>query len=130
MLIDTHILIWYLSGDSQHLGKNAIKILNNSHIVVSVASLLEITLKKRKGKLDIPEVSEITKVLTSKSIQILDITAQHLVNIPEEVVWAHGDPFDLLLASQAISERLEFMTNDLQIIKFTVPGLNLIDGRI
>ena len=130
MLIDTHVLIWYLSGDPTFLGKKAIKNLKELPITVSTASLMEVALKKRKGKLDIPDVSEIIKVLTNKSIQIIDITSQHLASIPSEEAWSHADPFDLLLVAQAISENLDFMTNDLEILNYTAPKLTLVDGRV
>ena len=54
ILIDTHILIWYIAGHS-NLNKPMINLLEDArnNISISVASLWEIAIKLGKGKLDL-----------------------------------------------------------------------------
>ena len=54
LLIDTHILIWYIAGHP-NLNKPMINLLEDagSNISISVASLWEIAIKVGKGKLDL-----------------------------------------------------------------------------
>lgn len=130
MLIDTHILIWYLAGNPSFLNDEALKFLKTEPLIVSVASLMEIALKKRKGKLDVPDTSEIVDVLTAKSIQIIDISANHIQEIIGYESSTHSNPFDLILVAQAIAEKLPLMTNDLEILSLKTIGFTVVDGRI
>jgi PIN domain nuclease of toxin-antitoxin system len=129
MLIDTHVLIWMLDDKAGRLGPQTQKSVKALPLTVSVASLIEIAVKKRKGKLDAPETNRILTNLVSKNTDILDVRAQHIANIPRLEISAHADPFDLVLMAQAISEGLPLLTCDSEILKINFPGLRLIDGR-
>lgn len=54
VLLDTHYLIWSLSGD-QRLSGQALELVSNpeENIVVSIVSLWEIAIKCGLGKLDV-----------------------------------------------------------------------------
>ena len=56
ILLDTHVLLWWLMDDDK-LGKNAHKIIRNPNnlIFVSAASIWEISIKLNKGLLKLPE---------------------------------------------------------------------------
>lgn len=129
ILIDTHILIWMLEKDLRGLGPLAQDILKTQPITVSAVTLIEIAVKKRKGKLDMPETNLIATTLEAKNVAILPIQTQHINNLPNLEETPHADPFDLLLMAQAISERLPLLTCDEEILKITPPGLQLLDGR-
>jgi len=105
-------------------------ILKTQPVTVSVASLIEIAVKKRKGKLTAPETDEILNDLLSKNAAVLNVEAQHISSFPRLESSLHADPFDLLLVAQAISEKIPFITNDSEILKINYPGLRLIDGRL
>lgn len=55
VIIDTHILLWWLNGD-ERLKESARDVIANgsNNIFVSAASLWEIALKSSLGKLKIP----------------------------------------------------------------------------
>ncbi|HEX4774470.1 MAG TPA: type II toxin-antitoxin system VapC family toxin [Candidatus Saccharimonadales bacterium] len=129
MLIDTHILVWILESKLAKLGTLARDNINNQPIVVSVATLIEIAVKKRKGKLDAPDTLTILANLASNNIEVLDIQPGHVINLPSLETIKHADPFDLLLISQSVSESLPFLTSDSKILGAYIPNLRLIDGR-
>lgn len=129
MLIDTHILIWILENKLTSLGSEALKEIKLQQIIVSVATLMEIASKKRKGKLDAPETETIANTLQKQDIAILDIQSRHIFDIPGLASTPHADPFDLLLIAQAISENIPLLTCNAEILKVVHPGLRLIDGR-
>src|SRR6187551_3153849 len=55
LLLDTHALLWWLSGDTS-LPHSAKKLIGsrNSQVLVSAASAWEIATKVRLGRLDVP----------------------------------------------------------------------------
>ncbi len=118
-LIDTHILIWCLLDNSK-LSKKVFEILNDefNEIYVSVASLLEIELKRSKGKLELPSY-RIAEAATEMGFNIINITADHIATM-RELEFKHGDPFDRTLISQAKYENLKLITSDKKICEYDI----------
>lgn len=110
ILIDTHVLIWWLNNPNK-LKQHHLDVISNPEniIYVSIASFFEITLKIKIGKLEFREDFE--EVLRDNSFDSLPITFNHL-QILKNLGIDHKDPFDILLVSQAISDGLEFLTYD------------------
>ena len=120
LLLDTHALIWFISGDEK-LGEQAKEaFLNQDNMLFfSKASLWEITIKTSLGKLVLAEhwLTAIEKEMTSNGIQWLDIEIDHcktLAGLP----YHHRDPFDRLLISQAISESMSIVSVDSQFSRY------------
>jgi PIN domain nuclease of toxin-antitoxin system len=80
-LLDTNVLIWFLAGDHQ-LSLNARSLISDptNEIYTSIASLWEMAIKVRKGKLNLtlPFEDLFPKQLEDNNIQILDISVAHL----------------------------------------------------
>lgn len=112
-LIDTHILIWYVTGDSK-LKKNFVGEIKNrsNRILVSKVSLWEIAIKVSLGKLsEHYALTEFESYLTQNSFEILDFDTkdlQQLLQLP----FHHRDPFDRLIISQAITGNFTIITDD------------------
>jgi PIN domain nuclease of toxin-antitoxin system len=129
MLIDTHVLIWMFERQTKFLGPTSLQRLETERVVVSCVSLIEMAVKKRKGKLDMPDTASIVATLRLKDIDVLDIQTKYIAHMPSLEQTPHADPFDLLLVAQAISEGIPLLTCDAEILKINQPGLRLIDGR-
>ena len=113
LLIDTHILIWYIAGHS-NLNKPMINLLEDAgnNISISVASLWEIAIKVGKGKLDLGiEFYELEAILNQLNIQFLPILFSDL-NVHRTLPFHHTDPFDRLIISQSINQNLTLMSAD------------------
>ncbi len=110
LLLDTHILLWWLAGDPAlpAPARGLIQDPENT-IFVSAVSLWEIWLKHSLGKLRLPEDFE--EKLARESFENLPLTAAHTRGVAL-LPWHHRDPFDRMLIAQAQAERLNFLTAD------------------
>lgn len=117
-LLDTHILLWWLSGDKK-LGKKKADLIAKStnQILVSTVSIWEIVIKKSLGKLKVP--SNLKEVIYENEFEILSITADHVLYL-ENLPAIHNDPFDRLLISQSICENMTLVSADKIIPKYDV----------
>jgi PIN domain nuclease of toxin-antitoxin system len=113
LLLDTHILIWYLGGDqslSRHL-RQAIVNTNND-VFVSAASLWEISIKVSIGKLKVSRsLTEILNQLAIQSIEFLPVKPGHILQVAV-LPLHHRDPFDRMIIAQAQVEFLTVISND------------------
>lgn len=113
-LLDTHVLLWVV-GDSRRLNPDTQRTLadNDNTIFVSVVSLWEIAVKSRIGKLEADVALIAAQLAPASKIQLLGITAQHLIALNHLPVREHHrDPFDHLIIAQAICEDMMLVTQD------------------
>lgn len=109
-LIDTHILLWWLSDDKK-LSKKVRELIADSdnRILASSVSVWEIAIKKSLKKLKVPD--NLKKIMEASDIEFLPITADHAWYV-ERLPLIHPDPFDRLLIAQCMVEDLTFITAD------------------
>lgn len=123
-LLDTNALLFFLY-DSEKLSKKASEVIYSSDekISVSIASLWEIAIKSSIGKLEIKSpISKIADTCEKEQLDILSIKPFHLDEI-SHLPPIHGDPFDRLIISQAITENLVIITKDDKIPQYNVKVL-------
>lgn len=123
-LLDTNALLYFLY-DSEKLSKKASEIIyrNDEKISVSIASMWEIAIKSSIGKLEIKSsISRIAETCEKEQLEILSIKPFHLDEI-RQLPPIHGDPFDRLIISQAITENLVIITKDGTIPQYNVKVL-------
>lgn len=113
LLFDTHIALEIIkSGLLGRRSKHQPLLWEAEEGFVSVATLWEIAIKARLGKLDpgMP-VSELSQYLEATGFQILDISRYHAVAEiePEPLT---RDPFDRMLLAQCKVEGLKLVTID------------------
>lgn len=120
-LLDTHIFIWWMKQEKR-LKKEIVMILKNpeNQIFLSVASVLEIVIKKKIGKLKVPQ--DWKEDLRESSFLLLPISLENAFQL-ESVPLFHHDPFDRMLIAQAQSEAVTLITGDEKIWKYDVPLL-------
>lgn len=115
-LIDTHVLIWYIEGINK-ISSEIIEIFQNKEnkIIISSVSLWEITIKESLKKLNISlKTHEMKLLLERNNIEILYFDFDDL-NILSTLPFYHRDPFDRMIISQAISNKLNLITYDEKI---------------
>jgi PIN domain nuclease of toxin-antitoxin system len=87
---------------------------------LSVASLWEITIKFQIGKLTLNiSLEDLFNYIDRNQIEIIPINIEHLLTL-SELPRHHGDPFDRLIISQAITENLTLITRDSTLKKYKV----------
>ena len=114
LLLDTHALLWFVSNHPD-LSPNAAQLIADpvNKKIVSVVSLWEITIKVSLGRLSLalPLADFINVHLTPSKVQSLQIEVPHLLTL-ETLPHHHRDPFDRLLAAQALAENVSFISAD------------------
>jgi PIN domain nuclease of toxin-antitoxin system len=122
VLLDTHALLW-AAFRKDLLSARARKVVQSptNEILVSAASAWEIATKYRLGKLPHAQVlvEDFIAKVTSAGYALLSISAEHALRagrLPAD----HKDPFDRMLAAQAIHEDLPLVSNDQQLDVFGV----------
>src|SRR5262245_10555225 len=107
LLLDTHTLLWSLTNDPKLsvAARTAITDPANARYV-SPASLIEIALKVRLGKLTLsaPFATLFPAQLAPIQAQLIPITISH-IELLTTLPLHHRDPFDRLIAATALTER-------------------------
>ncbi|MFM8851130.1 MAG: type II toxin-antitoxin system VapC family toxin [Cytophagales bacterium] len=113
ILIDTHILLWYMTEYLRLKAKYKEQIENEgNNLFVSKTSLWEITIKVSLGKLKIEKpISEFENYFKEKSFNEFDFDHRDLDTL-SKLPFYHGDPFDRLIISQAINRNLIVISDD------------------
>jgi PIN domain nuclease of toxin-antitoxin system len=116
-LLDTHVLLWWLSDHQSLTAKAAVAIKDGGNaIFVRAVTAWEISIKRALGKLKAPD--ELEEALESNSFQQLPISNRHGV-VAGNLSRHHDDPFDRMLIAQAQTEQLT-ITYDVRMEQYGV----------
>jgi PIN domain nuclease of toxin-antitoxin system len=126
VLIDTHYVLW-AAIDSKRMEAWAKKLIADldNEILVSAASVYEISLKVRYGKL--PEALEFESDLVANienrlGYTLLPLEAESMMRAAR-FEDPHADPFDRMIAAQAIQNNLPLLSTDPRLDVFGVRRL-------
>ena len=119
-LLDTHLIYWWMTAD-KCLGKKAREVIVAAEVVISVASLWEMTLKNAKGKLPLPDGS-LSDSLEAQGFTLLPILPRHIEAV-RRLACPHSDPFDRLLIAQARDEKISLLTRDATLLALGLDGV-------
>jgi PIN domain nuclease of toxin-antitoxin system len=118
VLLDTHILLWWLADDPLLPGPAAETIASgDTEVVVSAATAWEIAIKKSAGCLDAPD--DLQEALAANDFDTLAVTADHAITAGR-LPLHHSDPFDRMLIAQARTERLTLVSVDRRFSDYDV----------
>ena len=114
LLLDTHTFLWFVLKDPQ-LSRVADNLITDptNDVIVSPATYWEIAIKVAKKKLDLfaPYDDFMKQGIDGNDFEILPIETKHtslLTTMPVH----HKDPFDRLIISQALTERIPVVSVD------------------
>lgn len=113
LLLDTHIALWAVSNDPR-LSQAARALIGDTvnDLFVSVVSLLEIAIKRARRPASLAITSaQAQNLFLESGYALLPVLAGHTTAV-ETLPANHGDPFDRLLAAQALTEPLCLLTHD------------------
>ena len=117
ILLDTHIFLWFISGDTM-LSTDVRDIIRDpdNEVYLSVVSVWEAIVKYQLGKLPLPEPPD--KFLPNQrqlhQIASLDLDEGSVTQL-SKLPLLHRDPFDRMLISQALEKGLTLATVDREI---------------
>jgi PIN domain nuclease of toxin-antitoxin system len=113
LLLDTHIFCWSFY-EPQRISSETRELMNQAEeVFVSSASLWEIAIKVRLGKIN-ADPEELFQQIEANGFQELPVWSKHALLVAK-LPMHHSDPFDRLLIAQAISEPLHLLTADAQL---------------
>ena len=117
--MDTHALLWFLEGVEDLSGTARVTMEDrDSVLLVSAASVWEIAIKSSLGKLSVP--NDLLGELDAQGFRFLDVSPGHAWQVRGLSMGTHKDPFDRLLAAQALYEGLPIISGDAQLDEYGI----------
>jgi len=108
-LLDTCVLLWWLSGDARLSGTWENRLCE-ARCLVSAASIWETAIKHRLGTLPVSPL-DLTHAAATAGFEMLAISPEHAA-ATATLPLHHQDPFDRLLIAQARSEGVLLLSSD------------------
>ncbi|WP_373545889.1 type II toxin-antitoxin system VapC family toxin [Chamaesiphon sp.] len=122
ILLDTHIFLWFISGDSQ-LSTDVLDAIRDpgNEVYLSAISVWEAIVKYQLGKLPLPEHPETylpkqRDLHQIASLALDESSVTQLAKLPP----LHRDPFDRMLICQALQNSLTIATVDSAVRAYPV----------
>jgi PIN domain nuclease of toxin-antitoxin system len=121
-LLDTHALIFWV--EKEEVSPDFIEFFDmqgkKGNVLISSASIWEIALLKKKGRIDVDDLYQWKDdILAHSSAKIIDPSVTDMIDstlLPDY----HKDPFDRLLIAQALNSNAILVTRDKEMSKYSV----------
>lgn len=120
VILDTNTFLWGLSAPEK-LSLAARNTVASSERFLSVASIWEVLIKVRTGKLPlpVPAGNYLTAKMSANGVRVLSIKLEHVLEI-EKLQLHHRDPFDRILIAQSLEEGWPIITADPVFRKYPI----------
>lgn len=116
VLLDTNVFVW-AAAIPERLSARALATVADAgeRRFISPLSTYEIAQKIAVGKLDVggPAIEFVSAASRLLAVEWLSVTERHLRAV-DSIAWTHRDPFDRLLALQAMVEGIHIVSPDRQ----------------
>ncbi|MGD0631696.1 MAG: type II toxin-antitoxin system VapC family toxin [Terracidiphilus sp.] len=116
LLLDTQIVYWLFYEPNSLPKKAREQIVEAAAVYVSSVTVWEIAIKVRIGKMN-ADPKQLVLLLESAGFRELPVFSRHAVLVAD-LPLHHADPFDRLLVAQAMSEPLNLLTADTQLMQY------------
>ena|SRR5579871_776153 len=114
LLLDSHTLIG-ASDDPAKVSSRAMRVMQNpgSDLLISTATIWEMAIKVSLGRLplSLPFRQWLDKAIADQRLSILSITLDHAERL-SGLPFHHRDPFDWMIAAQALVEGMAVASAD------------------
>lgn len=128
-LLDTHIFLWSIISPKK-ISRTIRKILSDSEAAkyISVFSFWEISLKFSLEKIDLVGVlpDELPDIAKRANFDILEAEVKTVSSYHKLPYASNKDPFDRMLAWQAIRNDFSLLTKDQDFADYKVHGLKIV----
>jgi len=121
-LLDTNTILWWFFGAEVLSMPSFDAIADRSiDVYVSAVSAIEVATKFRIGKLPLaaPIAGKFAEIMAEEGFKTLELTLEH-GDLAGSFPSTHADPWDRLLAAQALIEDLTLVTNDPKMETFGI----------
>ena len=120
LLLDTQAFLWWV-GDDPRLSSRARRAIAAAPCLLSVASCWEMAIKASLRRLEIPRPIErfLQQQIEVNGFSLLPVSLEHTAAVAG-LPFHHRDPFDRLLAAQALHEQIQVVSSDPVFRKYGV----------
>ncbi|MCP9814169.1 type II toxin-antitoxin system VapC family toxin [Synechococcus lacustris] len=127
ILLDTHVLIWWVNGDLSRLSKAALAAIESNRqsnqkqqLLVSAISCWEVAMLLERGRLRLSMDSEkwFNLISAIPAIKFLPLQPRVAINATQLPVPFHADPADRFLVAQARQLNLPLVSADARIRQY------------
>jgi PIN domain nuclease of toxin-antitoxin system len=121
VLLDTHAFIWWFEHDRQLSDQAREAVAEAAEVFLSVASCWEMAIKISRNKLTLanPIDRVIAEQLGLNGFQLLPVDLHDIARVAT-LPFHHRDPFDRMLAAQALVDELTIVSADPVFVKYGV----------
>lgn len=118
--LDTHVLAW-LYAAPERLSDDARDAVNEGELAASPMAILELTYLREVGRLRVDGPTIFSSLREQLGLRAGEASFGEVIAAAHEQSWTR-DPFDRLIAAQAITERAVLVTKD-EPMRVNVPGV-------
>jgi PIN domain nuclease of toxin-antitoxin system len=122
LLVDTHTFLWWIDDGSRLSARARAAIANRDNVCyLSLASVWEMAIKVSLGRLELPSSVDrfVSEQLAANQFEALPIDLRHAGEVAR-LPFHHRDPFDRILAAQALTDGLSVVSADPVFRKYGV----------
>lgn len=117
LLLDTRVFLWAVTGSPLLKAPTRQMLQAADEVYVSAASIWEVAIKARLGKIDV-DPAELAAAIEPSGFVQLPVSAAHAAGVAL-LEPHHNDPFDRLLIAQALAEPLKLVTADALLKRYS-----------
>jgi PIN domain nuclease of toxin-antitoxin system len=122
ILIDSHVLIWYVDQDNRLSPASHAAISDPTNdLLLSAGSIWEIGIKLGLGKIILTQPFKpwMNQAISDLDVTVLPLSVEY-VDVQSNLPRHHGDPFDRLIVAQAIVEQVSIISADANLDAYGV----------
>ena len=113
--LDTHVVVWLAAGENDRFTSGVRNILNREELFISPAVMLEIQFLKETGRVSASPVRIFEYLAERIGLAVCKRPFQDVVAAALGQSWTR-DPFDRLIAAQAILAKEKLLTKDSKML--------------
>jgi PIN domain nuclease of toxin-antitoxin system len=115
ILLDTHVVGWLYEGADRRIPRTVRELIESEQPFVSPVVELELTYLHEVGRVTEPASAPLDALRKSIGLQTADVSLAALTRAASNLGWTR-DPFDRMIAAQAIVADARLLTADRAIL--------------
>ncbi len=114
--LDTHLVVWLYAGELGRISKSAQSLIEEHNLLISPMVILELTYLQEIERLSVEASVIIESLEASIGLRVCSLSFHQLVMEAMTQKWTR-DPFDRIIAANALCAKSQLITKDATILK-------------